>query len=124
MPVKLNSTGGGSVTLDVGSTASNFTLTMPSTTGTVALTSDISAPTTAQVLAATAGLTAGAVGTYGFFRKFGAGTLAVGSTIAGASLAWAGIDSDAASTAASPSGTWRCLGNAPDIFLTVFVRIS
>lgn len=34
MPVKLNSTGGGSVTMDVGSTASNFTVTLPSGTGT------------------------------------------------------------------------------------------
>lgn len=46
MPVKLNSTGGGSVTLDVGSTASNFNLTLPSTTGTVALVSgDLGTPT-------------------------------------------------------------------------------
>jgi len=35
MPVKLNSTGGGSVTMDVGSTASNYTLTLPSATATV-----------------------------------------------------------------------------------------
>lgn len=35
MPIKLNSTGGGSVTLDTGSTASNFTLTVPSNTGTL-----------------------------------------------------------------------------------------
>jgi hypothetical protein len=35
MPVKLNSTGGGSVTLDVGSTASNFTQTLPSATTTI-----------------------------------------------------------------------------------------
>ena len=38
MPLKLNSTGGGSVTLDTGSTASTFTLTLPSATGTVATT--------------------------------------------------------------------------------------
>jgi hypothetical protein len=35
MPVKLNSTGGGSVTLDVGSTATNFTQTLPSATTTI-----------------------------------------------------------------------------------------
>ena len=35
MPVALQSTGGGSVTLDVPSTASNFTATMPASTGTV-----------------------------------------------------------------------------------------
>jgi hypothetical protein len=35
MPVKLNSAGGGSVTLDVGSTATNFTQTLPSATTTI-----------------------------------------------------------------------------------------
>ena len=35
MPVKLNSTGGGSVTLDVGSTASNFTQNLPLATTTL-----------------------------------------------------------------------------------------
>lgn len=35
MPVKLNSSGGGSVTLDVPVTASNFTLTLPALNGTV-----------------------------------------------------------------------------------------
>jgi hypothetical protein len=38
MPIALKSTGGGSVTLDVGSTASTFTLTLPNVTGTVATT--------------------------------------------------------------------------------------
>jgi len=37
MSVKLNSSGGGSVTLQEPSTASNVTLTLPATTGTVAL---------------------------------------------------------------------------------------
>lgn len=38
MPVKLNSTGGGSVTLDATSTASTYTITLPAATGTMALT--------------------------------------------------------------------------------------
>jgi hypothetical protein len=38
MPVKLNSAGGGSVTLTTPSTASDFTVTMPAATGTAALT--------------------------------------------------------------------------------------
>jgi hypothetical protein len=38
MPVKLNSSGGGSVTLDVPVTASNFTLTLPPTNATLGLT--------------------------------------------------------------------------------------
>ena len=37
MPLKLNSTGGGSVTLDTPSTASNFTVTMPSNTQTLGI---------------------------------------------------------------------------------------
>lgn len=38
MPLKLNSTGGGAITVDAASTASLFTITLPATTGTVALT--------------------------------------------------------------------------------------
>jgi hypothetical protein len=38
MPLKLNSSGGGAVTVDAASTASLFTITLPATTGTVALT--------------------------------------------------------------------------------------
>lgn len=37
MPVKLNSSGGGSVTLDVGSTASTYTLNLPLQNGTLAV---------------------------------------------------------------------------------------
>lgn len=51
MPVKLNSTGGGSVTLDATSTASTYTITLPAATGTMALTAS---PTfTGTVTAAT-----------------------------------------------------------------------
>lgn len=51
MPVKLNSTGGGSVTLDVGSTASNFNLTLPSANATVL--TNRSAGTILQVVSTT-----------------------------------------------------------------------
>lgn len=40
MPLKLNSAGGGSVTFDVPSTASNFTLTAPAVTGNVITSAD------------------------------------------------------------------------------------
>lgn len=53
MPVKLNSTGGGSVTMDVGSTASNFTLTLPSSTGTVITTTSPKAGNVLQVVSNT-----------------------------------------------------------------------
>ena len=45
MPIKLNSSGGGSVTLDVPSTASDFTATMPANTGTVITTGSTAAVT-------------------------------------------------------------------------------
>jgi hypothetical protein len=45
MPVKLNSSGGGSVTLDTASTASNFTATFPAVTGNVVTTGSTAAVT-------------------------------------------------------------------------------
>lgn len=45
MPLKLTSSGGGSVTLDVPSTASDFTATMPANTGTVITTGSSGAVT-------------------------------------------------------------------------------
>jgi hypothetical protein len=50
MAVKLNSSSGGSVTLQEPTTASNYTLTLPAQTGTVALTSQL--PTTSPVFSA------------------------------------------------------------------------
>lgn len=50
MPLKLNSTGGGSVTVDVPNTASTFTATLPARTGTV-ITSADSATVTQSMLA-------------------------------------------------------------------------
>ena len=44
MSLKLNSSGGGSVTIQEPTTASDFTLTLPASTGTVLTTSGISAP--------------------------------------------------------------------------------
>jgi len=72
------------------------------------------APTTAQVLSATAGASVGAVGTYGFFRIGTAGTNAAGSTIAGSSLVYGGVltfcGQASISGSTSPSGTWRLMG--------------
>lgn len=67
-----------------------------------------STPTTAQVLSATAGLTAGDVGSYGIFRPNTAGgTISQGSTIAGSGIKWSSCLGD---VGGSPSGTWRWLG--------------
>jgi hypothetical protein len=49
MPLKLNSSGGGSVTLDVPSTASTFTATIPANTGTVVTTGSTAAVTPAML---------------------------------------------------------------------------
>ena len=49
MPVKLNSTGGGSVTLDTPNTASNFTATFPANTGNVVTTGSSAVVTQAML---------------------------------------------------------------------------
>lgn len=85
------------------------------------------APTTDQVLSATAGATAGAVGTYAFLRHTTSADYAFGATLAGSSLVPAGLASsnnsiyNTISTYAqgsigavyqnsAQSGTWRCMG--------------
>ncbi len=85
-------------------------------------------PTTAQVLSATAGASAGAVGTYAFLFDINNGTLNPGNTRAGSSLRYASAGLGSSST---PSGTWRCMGfsfrdaySAQPISTTVWLRIS
>lgn len=69
---------------------------------------------TTTVLAATAGASVGAVGTYGFFRIGTVATNAAGSTIAGSSLVYGGVltfcGQASISGSTSPSGTWRLMG--------------
>lgn len=55
MPLKLTSSGGGSVTLDVPSTASDFTATMPANTGTVITTGSTAAVTQGMLASGVAG---------------------------------------------------------------------
>lgn len=55
MPVRLNSSGGGSVTLDVPSTAGTFTATVPANTGTIVTTGSTGVVTQAMFGAAVAG---------------------------------------------------------------------
>lgn len=105
-----------------------------------------SAPTTAQVLSATAGAAVGDVGTYATCVKINTGGLAAGATVAGSSLRYAqgaGFTLSCGSWTASnpgggqpysttPSGTWRCMGylvsggTAGPTFVTgtTFLRIS
>jgi hypothetical protein len=89
-------------------------------------------PTTAQVLSATAGLTAGDVGSYGLFcgTNSASFTLGPGNTVAGSSLRWSAGTGGSGTPAGSPSGTWRCLGRATSdpgygtFTASVFLRIS
>jgi hypothetical protein len=147
MSIVLLGSTSGSCTLQEQAVAGTTTLTLPTTSGTVALTSDI---TTAAVLTATAGLTAGDVGTYmwGGYRGAGGPTaIPFGSTTAGSNLAPAGIIMGSTALwptnvpnsffeigvagAAVRSGTWRCLGtggqypiNTSSTTATLWIRIS
>jgi hypothetical protein len=94
-----------------------------------------SAPTTANVLAATAGASADAVGSYAFLgRPFTSGNIGgvtVGGTIAGSVLRFADGNGTLSGT---PSGTWRCMGflsasydahsNTSNFIPTLWLRIS
>ncbi len=78
--------------------------------------------TTAAVLGATAGVTAGAVGSYGFMHTEYAPSL--NSTIAGSSLYFSTVPNGGSGS--PPAGTWRCFGNYGGAGgqSTLFVRIS
>lgn len=98
------------------------------------------APTTTEVLDATAGATAGGVGTYVFARNSGTVTVAFGGTVAGSALTPVNIGvsgtsstSIVISTTTAQTGTWRCMGYSlyanngadPDSFgVTLWLRIS
>jgi hypothetical protein len=84
-----------------------------------------SAPSTAQVLSATAGATAGDIGTYAFLGQTDTTSRTFGATLAGSSLRTASIAAGAnwnsgtdgvqartgALNSSSVSGTWRLMGN-------------
>jgi hypothetical protein len=88
------------------------------------------APTTAQVLSATAGASVGAVGTYAFLgRLLSANTVYAtpGTTKPGSELQYS--TSSAQLSGSSPAGTWRCMGYmvGPGVDFeraTVWLRIS
>lgn len=95
-------------------------------TGITSSTIPSSAPTTAQVLAANVGLSAGAVGTFAFLSYAGGSTITAGTTLSTA-LYYSSADNRA--IGASVSGTWRCLGHAaPGVSNqspnTLFIRIA
>jgi hypothetical protein len=82
MSIVLQSSGGGSVTLQEAVTASNLTITVPATTGTMALTSDI--PTVSTSF--------GGIGTYTVAGSSTTGdaAYAAGTTFAGSTLEYVG----------------------------------
>lgn len=76
MPVKLNSSGGGSVTFDVPSTASDFTATMPANTGTVITTGSSGAVTASMLSTGAPSWTSG--GNLSFNSGYGSAATAYG----------------------------------------------
>jgi hypothetical protein len=121
MTIKLNSSGGGSASIVPPVTASTLTFTLPTTGGEIAVGS--AAPTTQQVLDATAGATAGAVGTYVLAGTSSNLSFTFGATISGSSLRaasivdtngvnWTNVDLNlkGVGSSTSLSGTWRALG--------------
>jgi len=96
------------------------------------------APSTANVLAATASASLGAVGTYAFLSTPTSTNLVInpGSTAAGSSLRYAGGSAFNGTgngvSATTPAGTWRAMGYERSVFAccnhfvygTVFLRIS
>jgi len=101
-----------------------------------------SAPTTTEVLSATAGATAGEVGVYSFmFNATQGQSITAGTNYAGSSLRYTGIrvtaniinntfGANAVSTGASttPSGTWKAMSTANNVTeyfaATLFLRIA
>lgn len=84
------------------------------------------APTTAQVLSATAGASVGAVGTYAYLQPATTTTYAAGSTLAGSSLRYANSQSYVTQggyggailyyVSGTPSGTWRLMGYCVGVY--------
>jgi len=87
-------------------------------------------PTTAQVLAATAGAGVGEVGTYALMNENNTNSRGPGATLAGSSLRYVGLNQNSTSASESisatvPAGTWRVMGNKTGTGRsTVWLRIS
>ncbi len=73
--------------------------------------------TTANVLGATSGASAGAVGTYAFIRATTPANRNPGATVAGSVLRFSNVGAGFDINAAQPSGTWRLVGNTGGDFI-------
>jgi len=86
------------------------------------------APSTAEVLGATAGASVGAVGSYAFLVYTTTGPYAPGSTLAGSALRYVGIAGNVSAFGGVPSGSWRCMGYGytfeSERYATLWLRIS
>jgi len=139
LPVANGGTGAATLAANnvvLGNGTSAVQLVAPSTSGNV-LTSNgttwqstapsAAAPTTAQVLTATAGASASAVGTYAFLSDGSSSTL-IGNTRAGSNLRAASMLSGCVVSiygGATQSGTWRAMGSANNYpNASVWLRIS
>lgn len=87
------------------------------------------APTTDQVLSATAGASQGAVGTYILGYNTSGTTISPGGTLAGSSIQNAGLGESGGSAVivktGTLSGTWRCMGYSQpgnSGYVTVWLR--
>lgn len=111
MAIKVN----GTTVIDDSRNISNVgTVTATSFSGNgSALTGISTTPTTADVLSATAGASAGAVGTYAALQMTSAGTNSAGYTRAGSSLYYTNFFAygGAGYQYSSPAGTWRLMGS-------------
>jgi len=69
---------------------------------------------------------AGAVGTYGLFRKTSTGSRTAGQTLAGSNLRYAGVSGGGTAEGATPAGSWRCMGHlgTSTTLVTVFIRYA
>src|SRR5690606_29246298 len=83
---------------------------------------DANTPSGSQIMTLTNGVSVGEVGTYGFLKNKGSGTLDPGDTETGSNLKWASIDTDNTTEGTSPSGTWECCGYCPTGKVSLFRR--
>lgn len=77
--------------------------------------------TTATATNATAGASAGDIGTYAFLRRSVNVMIYPGNNVAGSDLTYADQDSG---VGGSPNGTWKCMGCINNIGSTLFLRIA
>ena len=130
---------GASGTWGISISGNAATATSATTANTATTAGSVSSISSSVAGSATAGLSAGAVGTYAFLAYATTGTITFGTTYPGTGLRYAGFskssgsDGSGGSLGSSLSGTWRCLGQATgraesesdDLYpVTLFLRIS